>query len=206
MLREAIVSGQLEPGHRLVEEEISRRMQVSRGPVREALRQLDQEGLVVSFPYRGTVVLGISEEEVQQVLIPLRLTLERFSVPRALDQMTASDFDELEQLVQDMEEAARLDDLHRVVETDVRFHEFLLTRSQQRHTVQVWRCISPRIRAYFYRHGRYKDLASIAQEHRQLLAALHTRDRHLLLDVLEQHIAVEQPRVDQAASSNSTKT
>ena len=50
--------------------------------MREALRQLEHEGLVVSYPYRGAVVLGVSDEEVQQVLIPIRLTLERFCFRR----------------------------------------------------------------------------------------------------------------------------
>src|SRR4029079_6262343 len=74
-LREAITVGRLADGDRLIEERIARELETSRGPVREALRQLEHEGLVVSYPYRGAVVLGVSEEEIQQVLIPIRLTL-----------------------------------------------------------------------------------------------------------------------------------
>ena len=55
--------------------------------MREALRQLEHEGFVVSYPYRGAVVLGVSDEEVQQVLIPVRLTLEKFSFPKAAERM-----------------------------------------------------------------------------------------------------------------------
>src|SRR5262245_2591404 len=82
-LREAIITGRFQPGNRLVEEELCLQLGVSRGPVREALRQLEQEGLVVSFPYRATEVIGVSEEEVREVLIPMRLTLERFAFRHA---------------------------------------------------------------------------------------------------------------------------
>ena len=75
VLRNAIISGAYEPGERLVEATLSQELGTSRGPVREALRQLEHEGLVTSFPYRGAVVLGVSDEEVQEVLIPIRLTL-----------------------------------------------------------------------------------------------------------------------------------
>ena len=79
ILRSAIIAGRYEPGERLIEATLSSELGTSRGPVREALRQLENEGLVMSFPYRGAVVLGVSDEEVQEVLIPIRLTLERYS-------------------------------------------------------------------------------------------------------------------------------
>ena len=79
ILRSAIIMGSYEPGERLIEATLSTELGTSRGPVREALRQLENEGLVMSFPYRGAVVLGVSDEEVQEVLIPIRLTLERYS-------------------------------------------------------------------------------------------------------------------------------
>ena len=65
-LREAITTGKLEDGERLIEDKIARELKTSRGPVREALRQLEHEGFVVSYPYRGAVVLGVSDEEVQR--------------------------------------------------------------------------------------------------------------------------------------------
>jgi DNA-binding GntR family transcriptional regulator len=71
VLRTAIVEGHLKPRDRIVEEEVSERLGVNRGPVREGLRKLEQEGLVATCPYRGTEVLGVSYEEVEQVLVPL---------------------------------------------------------------------------------------------------------------------------------------
>ena len=110
-LREAIIAGKLEDGERLIEDRIARELKTSRGPVREALRQLEHEGFVVSYPYRGAVVLGVSDEEVHQVLIPIRLTLEKFSFPKAVERMDDADFAELAKEVWLMGEAARTNDL-----------------------------------------------------------------------------------------------
>ena len=95
VLRGEIIAGRYEPGERLLSSELG----TSRGPVREALRQLENEGLVMSIPYRGAFVLGVSDEEVQEVLIPIRLTLERYSFAHALDRLTDADFAELRRVL-----------------------------------------------------------------------------------------------------------
>lgn len=192
-LRAAILSGRFEPGDRLIEERISQELDTSRGPVREALRQLEHEGLVQSFPYRGAVVLGVSEEEVHEVLIPIRLTLERFSFAKALERMTDADFADLGKLVWVMEQAASAGDLHKVVEADLSFHEVVIGHAGQPHAVQIWRSIAPRVRAYFLRHGKFRDLEVIVDEHRELLATLQTRDLDAVFPLLEEHIAVRSP-------------
>jgi DNA-binding GntR family transcriptional regulator len=192
-LRDAIVAGELEDGQRLIEDKIARELKTSRGPVREALRQLEHEGFVVSTPYKGAVVLGVSDEEVQQVLIPVRLTLEKYSIPKAVEQMTDEDFAELGKEVWRLGEAARTDDLQQSVDADMRFHEILLEHSGQLHAAQVWRSIAPRIRAYFFRYGRKSNLAQIAFEHGELLTALQTRDPDVIAAALEQHITVRTP-------------
>jgi DNA-binding GntR family transcriptional regulator len=192
-LREAIISGRLEDGERLIEDRIAQELKTSRGPVREALRQLEHEGFVVSYPYRGAVVMGVSDEEVQEVLIPIRLTLERFSFTKASARMTEDDFGELAKEVWLLGEAARANDLVRSVEADLRFHEIVLERSGQPHTTQVWRTIAPRIRAYFFRYGRSADLARIAVEHGGLLTALQSRDPKIVLGALERHITERTP-------------
>jgi DNA-binding GntR family transcriptional regulator len=192
-LREAIVAGRLEDGERLIEDKIARELKTSRGPVREALRQLEHEGFVVSYPYRGAVVLGVSDEEVREVLVPVRLVLEKFSFPKAAEQMGDDDFGELAKEVWQMAEASRTDDLGRSVEADMRFHEIMLEHAGQPHTAQVWRSIAPRIRAYFYRYGRVANLERIAFEHGELLTALQSRDPDTIVAALDAHIAVGSP-------------
>ena len=192
-LRDAITTGRLDDGERLIEERIARELKTSRGPVREALRQLEHEGFVRSYPYRGAVVLGVSDVEVQEVLVPVRLVLERFSFLKASELMTDDQFAELAKQVWLLGEAAAANDLTRSVDADMRLHELVLEYANQPHTVQVWRSIAPRIRAYFFRYGRVSSLERIADEHRELLAALQTRDPDTIVAALEQHIAVEAP-------------
>ena len=190
-LRDAIVQGELPPGARLLEEELSQRFEVSRGPVREALRQLEQEGLVASFPYRGSEVLGVSEEEVHRVLIPIRLSIEQFCFPRAMRRMDRSAIDALGDVIEDMRRGADDGDLRRVVETDIRFHQLVLENAGLPHALQIWLAIEPRIRAYFHRHGRSQDLRQIVAEHRQLYAAVCDQDEQRLLELLHEHIVVD---------------
>lgn len=189
VLRTAIVNGQLKPGDRIVEEEVSEQLKVSRGPVREALRQLEQEGLVISYPYRGTEVLGVSQEEVDEILVPIRLTLERFAFRQALPRLTAADLDELANLVRAMQRAAAEGNLDQLAEDDVRFHELVITRSGHPHCLQIWKTIEPRVRAHFRRDAPvHPSPFELPDEHQELLDALRTRDEATVLDVLERHI------------------
>jgi DNA-binding GntR family transcriptional regulator len=147
----------------------------------------------MSFPYRGAVVLGVSDEEVQEVLIPIRLTLERYSFVRAIATMTDDDFAELGKQIWLMEQAGKANDLIKLVEADLGFHEIVISASGQLHTMQIWRTIWPRIRAYFYRYERYRSFEETVEEHRMLLAALQTRDPAIVLTQLERHIDVPAP-------------
>ncbi len=188
-LRRAIELGELAPGDRLVERDLAARMGISRGPVREALRQLEQEGLVVSYPYRGTVVAEISAEEVEHLLVPIRLVLERFAVRHALARLSSADLMTLASLASSMRAAAQSGDLATVVETDVAFHELLLERADQPHALQLWRTIAPRVRAYFHRDtGRHETLEEIADGHDELLTALRGGDVDEVEAVLARHI------------------
>lgn len=199
-LREAIGTGELEPGRRLVEQELADRFGTSRAPVREAIRELGHEGLVQLVPYRSAVVLGVSEDEVHDVLIPIRLTLERYAFPRALGGLREAGLDRLARVLSQMEAAADAGDLGGVVDADVRFHEAVLELSDAPHTVQIWRCIAPRIRTYFLRYDRDRDLAAVVEEHRELHAALAAAEVEPLLALLEAHIAV--PRLSASAKGS----
>lgn len=201
ILRNEIIAGRFAPGERLIESALSAQLGTSRGPVREALRQLENEGLVMSFPYRGAVVLGVSDEEVHEVLIPIRLTLERYSFARALERLTDDDFAELGKQIWLMEEAGKANDLVKLVEADLCFHEIVISASGQLHTVQIWRTIWPRIRAYFYRYESYRSFEETVKEHRALLAALQTRDPKIALAQLERHIDVPSPPAGKAAKT-----
>jgi len=188
-LRAAIIAGELRPGDRLVELDLAARLGISRSPVREAIRDLETAGLVRSLPYKHSEVLGVSQEEIEEILVPLRLTLETFAFRKALPLLAASDFDALEALVGQMRRAGADGDAAALALADARFHELVIERSGQPHCLQIWRTIEPRVTAYFRRDAAAHDDASdVAAQHEQLLRALVAREEAPLLDLLEQHI------------------
>ncbi|MBT9607460.1 MULTISPECIES: GntR family transcriptional regulator [unclassified Microbacterium] len=189
ILREAITAGDLEPGQKLTELDLAAQLGTSRAPIREALRQLEQEGLVVSFPYRGTEVLGVSQEEIENVLVPIRVALERFAFEKAMQRLTDDDLANLNLLVDSMEEAASVGDLARLADDDIRFHEAIVVLSGQQHCLQIWRTIQPRVRAYFRRDASYySDSRFVAQQHRELIDALRSGDSALGQESITDHI------------------
>jgi DNA-binding GntR family transcriptional regulator len=189
ILREAITTGDLEVGQKLTELELAAQLGTSRAPVREALRQLEQEGLVVSYPYRGTEVLGVSQEEIENVLVPIRVALERFAFDKAMSVVTDDDIARLESIIDSMDAAASEGDLTRLADDDIRFHEAIVVLSGQQHCLQIWRTIQPRVRAYFRRDANYYgDSHAVAEQHRDLIRALRSGDGDRGLQAITEHI------------------
>ncbi|MET8571739.1 GntR family transcriptional regulator [Streptomyces sp. NPDC004783] len=189
VLREAITSGQLQAGQKLTESGVAEQLGTSRAPVREALRQLEQEGLVISYPYRGTEVLGVSQEEIENVLVPVRVSLERFAFRKAMPRLTDADYAHLESLVRNMEAAAAASDAALLADEDIRFHEAVVTLSGQQHCLQIWRSIQPRVRAYFRRDANhYADATVVASQHQELVDALRGGDVQALDRAVAAHI------------------
>jgi DNA-binding GntR family transcriptional regulator len=190
-LREAIVSRQFQPGDRILEEDIARQMAISRGTVREALRQLEHEGLVVSYPYRGTEVADISAEELRDIIFPVRLVLERCAFLKALPQFDARDYDQLESLVTRMGTAVVDNDLIGMVDLDIAFHQHIVERAKLPHLEQIWNSITPRMRVFFFRNSStHASLDELVTEHRDLLDAMRSGNEERLMQELERHILV----------------
>jgi DNA-binding GntR family transcriptional regulator len=190
-LRHAIVSGDFEPGFRLIEIDLAAQLGTSRATVREAMRLLEQEGLIVTYPFRGSEVLGTSQDEIESVLVPIRLVLERFAFARALPRLGEGDFETLQGLVDDMAEATERGDADRVADADLEFHEHVIVAADQPHSLQVWRTILPRVRAYFRRDAlAHSATDGVARQHAELLATLRSGDEAKVLDALDAHIRI----------------
>lgn len=188
-LRTSILQGHLKPGDRLRESEIAGQMGISRGPVREALRELERDGLVVSEPYRETVVADISMEDVREILVPLRRVLEARAVREAVPRLTAQDMATLDQLIAEMRVAGAQGDLHGVVDADVTFHQTIMRIAGNRYALHIWETLSHRIRTHFYRNdAHYANLSFVADEHVPLLEALGGKNVEHAVAVMEQHL------------------
>jgi DNA-binding GntR family transcriptional regulator len=190
-LREAIVSGVLRPGERLGQDRLCADFGVSPGPVREALRQLESEGLVEHLPNGGTYVLDVSEDELNRVLIPVRLILEGEAFKQMAEHLTENDVQQLEAYIEDMEKGASTDDMGLINEADHQFHQYVVRESKLRQTLQLWHSISPRLRVQFARLApRHARLTDIVDEHRVLVAALKSGDSEAIDHALHEHISL----------------
>ncbi len=189
-IRNAIFQGKLKPGDRLREADISEQMGVSRGPIREAIRMLEQEGLLYSQPYKETMVVNIMDEEVFQVLIPIRLTIEQFAIRKALVHMNEAHFQHLRSIIAEMKEGARQQNLFKIVDCDLAFHEYLVNLSQVSNLMGIWTSIFNRIRLHFIVQGQmYEDLNVLCEEHEKLLQTIVDGDPEKISEDLVTHIS-----------------
>ena len=135
-LRKAILKGELKPGERLMEIALAERLGVSRTPVREAMRKLELEGLVVMIPRRGAQVANITEKDLNDVL-EVRIALENLSIENACARMTEEQLAELWKAAKDFEATMAEGNLVKLAEADVAFHEVIYKSSDNRRLNQV---------------------------------------------------------------------
>jgi len=148
-LRQAIVAGDLAPGTRVLEVQIAASMGVSRAPVREALRQLEQEGLIEFYPHRGAVVVGVPEDEID-VIYQLRAKIEEEAIIRLCANATQADIARLEECLAEIKRVRRARDMTKIAEADLQFHRALVELSGFRLLLRVWSSLDGMVRARTY--------------------------------------------------------
>jgi DNA-binding GntR family transcriptional regulator len=190
---EAIVQGAAEghflPGDRLVEAELARTLGVSRVPVREALRLLESQGIVVNVPYRGMRLMDVSHERIEKIL-RVRLVLEQLAVAEVLKRQ-ADDPDitrGLGRIVDVMGQAAARGDGYGVATADTAFHRELCRQSDNELLLRAWEPLARQLTIIFGLSTLQKHVESIVDEHVALLAAIEAGDALRLTRLLEVHI------------------
>ena len=175
-LRKAILKGELKPGERLMEIALAERLGVSRTPVREAMRKLELEGLVVMIPRRGAQVANITEKDLNDVL-EVRIALENLSIENACARMTEEQLAELWKAAKDFEATMAEGNLVKLAEADVAFHEVIYKSSDNRRLNQVLNNLREQI--YRYRVEYLKDEETrnlLVKEHEEIYEAIRNRD------------------------------
>ena len=135
-LRDAIRSGLLKPGDRLMEIQVAKELGVSRTPVREASRRLEAEGMVVMVPRRGTYVSSMSLRDINDVF-EIREALETLAAGLAAERITDEELDELERIMVTMDEMVQQGKLDELVAMDIRFHEQIYAASRNVKLVNI---------------------------------------------------------------------
>lgn len=148
-LRMEIITGRIEEGAALREVSLAERFEVSRAPIREALKQLAHEGMVESKPNCGMRVAPSSSKSMQELVIPLRQTVETFALRSIFDDLNDEDFAEWEALLTEMKAACENQDFLQLTELDIKFHQSIVARSPEQGLMTIWLTLVSRLRRHF---------------------------------------------------------
>lgn len=184
-LRLEILSGELSHGSDLKEESISVRFGVSRGPVREAFKELTRYGLIVPRGKAGYKVSMPAIADVRSLIVELRRKIEIFVAREILDKVTDDDLSNLQEILKRQLEACESNDVMAVRETDFEFHEALVRKYRDNDVEDLWRSAINRMMMTYVRHRVLFDNYS---EHCEILEKLKRRDLPGLVKALEQNI------------------
>ena len=187
-LREAIITGELKPGDRLMETPLAERMGVSRTPVREAIRKLELEGLVLMIPRRGAEVARISEKSMRDVL-EVRRSLEELAIELACQRMTDEEFKELQRAQEAFKSAVDHGSAMEIAETDEAYHDIIYNSTGNTRLVQILNNLREQMYRYRLEYIKDEDKRQILLvEHNKIYTALCSRHVEEAKQAMREHI------------------
>lgn len=194
-LRNAIIRGEMKPGERLMEEKLAKSLEVSRTPVREAIRMLELEGLVVMLPRKGAEVARITVEDLQEAL-EVRMAVEDLAVRLASLRIDEEGKAKLQKAAEAFDAALEKKDVVKIVEKDERFHDVIFEATKNRRLVSL--AHSLREQVYRYRYEYVKDFNShdkLSREHARIMEAILEGDVVKAQQAMRGHIYDQLQRV-----------
>lgn len=205
-LREAIMYGSLTPRMQLSEAVLAAQFGVSRGPLREAMQRLVQEGLVHAEPNRGLFVVELDEDDIRDLYIA-RAAVETEAGRQLIKNPDPEAISTLSQAAESLETAARTENLGKVSDADLEFHETLVnaagsTRLRRMHEtlmVETRMCLTAM-------EGTYRYPTEQAAEHRRIASAIADRDAEALVSAIDAHMQDALDRLIRPASTESRVT
>ncbi len=184
-LRDAILSGVLAGGEPLRQEEIAESFGVSRSPVREALRQLEGEGMVSFIPHRGAVVSELSHHEVQEIT-EIRVILETAAMRQALPLLEEDDLERAEEVLRRIDRERDL--ISFWSELNWRFHATLLAPAERPRLLSLIKAQHDAFERYIRMHLALSHYEKPQKEHYELLDLCRQKDTEAVLELLTRHI------------------
>lgn len=174
-LRDAILGGVLKPGDRLNEQALCAQLEMSRPPLREAIRSLEHEGLVRSIPRRGSFVRTLTGDDVEEIYA-VRCALEGMAAELVIERATERQIDELEQLVLQVETTPP-ELLHETIATDLRFHRRLVALASNSTLARMWNELASQLHlALTLVNASFYAVDYVEATHRSLVAAIRRGD------------------------------
>lgn len=167
------------------EQQLAERFGVSRGPIRDVLTQLTQQGLVTSEPNCGARVSDVAAEWMQPLVVKVRREIEIFALRKSIETISAAEIAKLDGLVEDLGRACGKGDMALVAELDIAFHECLLECAGEPDLVAIWLPIVTRMILHY---TRLKDREEIHAEHLAILDAVRERNIEQAIKALEENV------------------
>ena len=187
LIMEDILSGKLQPGDRIVETRIAKELGTSQTPVREALRDLELLGFVVTSAFRGATVRRISQEDWAEVY-PIRAALEGVAAYSAATRLTNEDLAGLRDLIDTMRAASLRGDKQTTIEADIEFHSRIVSASGNRLLKQFWQSLRLATTTFLTVSVTHRPLEELAERHTVVLDALVSRDCAAAEAAMRSHI------------------
>lgn len=205
-LRQAILRGELKPGERLMEIHLANQLGVSRTPIREAIRKLELEGLVMMIPRRGAEVAQITEKSMNDVL-EVRRALDALCVELACERITPEELDNLKEACGKFEQATQAGDIQEIARADVALHDIIVQATGNQRLIQLVNNLAEQM--YRYRFEYIKDASQhkrLVEEHRIIYESIRKKDKKTAAEAAKTHIdnqekaIIRQIRLDSAAA------
>jgi DNA-binding GntR family transcriptional regulator len=188
-LRKFILNGDLKPGDQLIESTIANQMQVSRGPVRDALKQLENEGLVMNIPRKGTFVRNMNKDDFKQIY-ELRAYLESLAIRLAIEKLDENPelVSSLKNIAKQIGEASKEENVSLIADLDVEFHRAICESSKNQYLIEAWMRIRSLIRLCLITDLYYKNYWKTEQDHSMIINAIIQKDGKLGEERIKDHI------------------
>ena len=187
-LRQAILRGELKPGERLMEIQLANKLGVSRTPIREAIRKLELEGLVLMIPRKGAEVAEITEKNMRDVL-EVRKALEELAVQLACDKITKEEIEEMKKAAEDFKKILKSKDITEIAEADVRFHDIIYMATDNQKLIQLLNNLREQMYRYRIEYLKKKECyPQLLNEHQTIIDAIAGHDKELATKLTSQHI------------------
>jgi len=205
-LKREIVANRYAPGATLLEVPLSEELGVSRGPIREALRSLEAEGLVEITPRRGAVVISLTKRDFLEAY-QVREALEALGVRLAVPRLTEAALDDLDDEIERMAEHVARGDRDDFFDANARFHEALVEASGNRKLIEVYRRLMAQMGPYRGPSARLRgNFERSIAEHRQIVAAARDRDAARAEAMVVEHIEVPQRLLEALAEEEFARS
>lgn len=188
-LRQAILRGEFKSGERLMEIQLANKLGVSRTPIREAIRKLELEGLVIMIPRKGAEVADITEKSLRDVL-EVRKALEELAVQLACEKITQEELEELEKAGENFKKVLkRSKDITEVAEADVRFHDVIYMATDNQKLIHLLNKLREQMYRYRVEYLKNPDVhEQLTQEHEEIVYHIKRREKVEATAVTCQHI------------------